>query len=198
MSLVVAIQGANGSGKTTLVRGLLEKFGVEEEYTDNKGKVWAYKLKCKQPLYVIGRYEKAACGGCDSFKDFAKFIPKAVRTLASRGNVIFESVCWSTMPGRSIELVKKLPQHHFIFCLLNPPWEVVVHRVQKRRLDKGNLKPLDPEKSIRGKYDYIPKTHARFAKEGLDARVLPWQNPLPNLLFMLENLGAIPPEGDYQ
>ncbi len=115
MSVIVNVRGTNGSGKSTAVTRYMEVIRVEEELKQGGGKTWAYRLR--NGVSVLGRYT-TACGGCDTVKTFAD-LKAGVTELASFGPVLFEGVLWSTCFTPSVELAQSLPQHHFIFAMID-------------------------------------------------------------------------------
>jgi hypothetical protein len=170
MSVIVNIRGTNGSGKSTAVTRYMEVIRVEEELKQG-GKTWAYRL-CNG-VFVLGRYT-TACGGCDTVKTFAD-VKAGVTELASLGAVIFEGVLWSTCFKPSVELAQSLPQHHFIFAMMDTPADACLRRVLARRKQAGNEKPFDPTKQQK-KHVTIARIQRRLEAAGFDARILPHAN----------------------
>lgn len=189
MSLILNIRGTNGSGKSTLVRSLMSHLGVVAELEEPSGKVWGYELN--HNVRVLGRYE-TACGGVDAIKEERKpgqqgfhNTRKGIALLASLGHVVFEGVLWSTVFKSSDLVARELPQHHFIFAMLDTPAEECVRRVQARRLEKGNTKPFNPAELL-SKVEQIGRRHNDLTRAGWDTRLIPWQNALPTVLSWLE------------
>jgi hypothetical protein len=171
MSVILNLRGTNCSGKSTVVRRYMELIGVANELEDD-GKIWAYELK--NGVYVLGRYQ-TVCGGCDTIHSFAE-IRAGVTQLAKYGHVLFEGVLWSTVYFASVELARSLPQHRFIFGMLDTPLDVCLKRVLARRAAAGNTKLFNPEKQM-NKHATIRRCHEKLLKAGLDARILHWENP---------------------
>jgi hypothetical protein len=170
MSVIVNLRGTNGSGKSTAVTCYMEVKRVEEELK-RSGKIWAYRLR--NGIFVLGRYT-TACGGCDTIKTFAD-VKAGVTELASLGPVIFEGVLWSTCFKPSVELAQSLPQHHFIFAMLDTPIDECLRRVLARRKQAGNQKPFDPTKQQK-KHATIARVQGRLGAAGFDTRNLPNAN----------------------
>ena len=170
MSVIVNIRGTNGSGKSTAATRYMETIGVEEELKQG-GKTWAYRLR--NGVSVLGRYT-TACGGCDTVKTFAD-VKDGVTALARLGAVIFEGVLWSTCFKPSVELAQSLPQHHFIFGMLDTTADECLRRVLVRRKQAGNEKPFDPTKQQK-KHVTIARIQRRLEAAGFDARLLPHGN----------------------
>lgn len=167
MSLIINIRGTNGSGKSTAVTRYMEVICVEEELKQGT-KTWAYRLR--NGVSVLGRYT-TVCGGCDTVKTFAD-VKAGVTELASHGPVLFEGVLWSTCFKPSVELAQSLPEHHFIFAMMDTAADECLRRVLVRRKQAGNEKPFEPTKQQQ-KHVTIARVQRRLTEAGLDARILP-------------------------
>ena len=194
MSTIVSIFGANASGKSSLVRAVMEAAGNPRPFQfDGKEAGYEFIRPSGPRLYVVGRY-KTACGGLDTFsyKGAAEDITLIVGDLARKGNVLCEGILHMSSWGhqRLVDLAANQEKlgHHVIYGLINPPWEVVLQRIAKRQAESTRVRktPFDPEKTVRGKHEGIPRGHAKLAAAGCDARVLNWEDPLPTLLNWLE------------
>jgi len=77
--------------------------------------------------------------------------------------------------------------NHVVYALLSPPWDVVVDRLAKRQAASGRVRktPFDPEKTVRGKHNGMTRTIEKLKAAGCDARVMNWEDPLPELLEWL-------------
>lgn len=195
MSTILNIRGTNGSGKSTLVRGLMEKIGLDSTLEEPSGKVWGYELR--HNIRVLGRYE-TQCGGLDAIKETRQpgqqgfyNTRKGIRLLAEMGHVICEGVLWSTVFKSSDLCAKELPQHHFIFAMVDTPADVCIERVQKRRAEKGNQKPFNP-KELLSKIEQIGRRQEDLKKAGYDVRSIPYMSALPTVLKWLEDEKIIP------
>ena len=198
MSLILNIRGTNGSGKSTLMRGLMDHLGVVSEIEDAKSdRVWAYELN--HNIRVLGRYE-TACGGVDAIKEGRegrapgepgfRNTRKGITLLSSLGHVMFEGVLWSTVFKSSNYIAEKLPQHHFIFAMLDTPAEVCIERVNIRREASGNIKPFNPEELL-SKIEQIQRRQVDLAKSGHDTRIIPYKNAIPTVLGWLRDFNVI-------
>jgi hypothetical protein len=195
MSTIVSIFGANASGKSSLVRNLMTSFGRPTPFRINDREA-GYRLTRPDGklVFVLGKYT-TACGGLDasfSYKGAADDVVFCVNKLAAKGHVVCEGII--AMSSWGIDRLVKQAQdqkakgNHVIYALLSPPWEVVVDRLTKRQAASGRIRktPFDPEKTVRAKHNGVPKKHAKLAAAGCDARILPWQDPLPSLSAWLE------------
>lgn len=95
MNTVVAIKGTNGSGKSTVVRELiacLEKQSILRVNSKEAG----YRCKYEDgSLFVLGKYQTAACGGLDSSFSYggaADDLLLCIDKLAPQGHVVCEGV----------------------------------------------------------------------------------------------------------
>jgi hypothetical protein len=194
MSVIYGFRGANGSGKSTLVRQLMKHIGVVADLTEPSGKVWGYELQ--NNIRVLGRYE-TQCGGVDAIKEVrvpgqSGFVNtrKGITLLASLGHVIFEGVLWSTVFKSSDLIARALPQHHFIFAMLDTPAEVCIERVRARRLEKGNHKPFNPRELL-SKVEQIRRRQEDLKKAGYDTRTIPYQSALSTVCGWLAEEGVL-------
>lgn len=194
MSVILNIRGTNGSGKSTLVRQLMERLGPPIEIAERSNKVWAYELQ--HNIRVLGRYE-TACGGLDAIKEERKpgqagfhNTRKGIALLASLGHVLCEGVLWSTVFKSSDLIARELPQHHFIFGMLDTPAEECVRRVQARRLEKGNTKPFNPAELL-SKVEQIGRRHKDLEVAGWDVRIIPWQDAVNATMDWLGGSGCL-------
>ncbi len=192
--IVLNLRGSNGSGKSTLVRQLMDYIGVKAQLVEPSGKVWGYELN--QNIRILGRYE-TQCGGVDAIKEVrvpgqSGFVNtrKGIQLLAGMGHVVFEGVLWSTVFAASDRVAKALPQHHFIFAMIDTPDEICINRVKARREQKGNDKPFNPEELL-SKVEQIKRRQIDLAKAGYDTRTIPWMSALPVVCEWLTNEGVL-------
>jgi len=188
MSTLLNIRGTNGSGKSTVVRDLMLRQGIVSSIKNEKGKTWAYELGEK--IFVLGRYE-TACGGLDTYKDFAQ-TRTAIRSLLPLGHIVMEGVLWSTVFKQSDEVAREFPQHHCIWAMLDTPAEICLRRVKARQEEKGKVKDID-EALLIDKIEQITRRQAALKDEGWDTRILPWTNPFPVVCEWLTNEGVLMP-----
>jgi adenylate kinase family enzyme len=137
---VFNIRGTSGSGKTTLVYNLLLNPTFCFREILSKGKVLGYHSK-KLNFFVVGKYNTPT-GGCDSIQDTTTVISRVKSVLKKGSHVLYEGLMLSGMSGSQLELSSK---NDFYALILNTPFEVCLGRVKKRRLARGETKPLNPE-----------------------------------------------------
>lgn len=201
-SIVLNIRGSNGSGKSTVVRRFLG-LGFKPLYNgipDKPEKIWGYQIVqprmvdgdvkfLSPPLFIIGPYENPS-GGCDCLPNF-DLICKQIAIMAKYGNVIFEGAVVSTVAKRWAELQEEMKKYaHFIFGTLDTPQSRCVKRVNKRRAKKGKG-PIDPTKSMDGKYKAVRGSAIGLEKLGMDVRVLPHKKAFKTIRkWLREEYGA--------
>lgn len=165
---VVKIGGCNGSGKTSVVRALLESNGNEPQYDlkPNKPSAYIRKLATGQKLVILGSYENV-CGGMDTISDKYDRL-NLVRKYARHGNiVVYEGLITGKTYGAMGEMSEEPNQRgRWLYTFMDTPWEVCVARVHARRIAKGNLSPLDPERTLRPTFGSCDRLPGRVAKLG--------------------------------
>ena len=149
---------------------------------------------CDNPLCGKPRTDKAkVCAHCGQpLRKAADDCTLVVGQLADRGHVVCEGIIAMSSWGHD-RLVKQAQDleakgHHLVYALLNPPWEVVLERLAKRQAASTRKRKtaFDPEKTVRGKHDRMPRTIEKLKAAGCDARVMRWEDPLPKLLAWLK------------
>jgi len=178
------IRGTNGSGKSVVVRRLMKHFGWKA-LRDKASKIWAYRLKHKPPLYVLGRYE-TPCGGCDTihvFRDVYSLLAK----LSEKGSVIFEGLLPSSDVKQTLLFRGSHPGRHFLIGVLDTPVWRCINRVERRRTAKGNRKPLNPTNLI-SKDRGVKTSSETLKKAGFDVRVLPHKKAFKTALRWIQEM----------
>ena len=106
---IIQIRGINGSGKTTLVRGLLDTLEYENVEVFVNGK--AVICHKSERIFVIGRYDKNECGGCDASiengNDLKELIAKVTKEYKPE-ILIFEGVMYGKTFSFTYEIFKCL------------------------------------------------------------------------------------------
>lgn len=188
-SVVINIRGSNGSGKSTLVRKLLKRYkfkALHNAIPNKPEKIWGY---ANRQLCIIGPYENPS-GGCDCLPNF-DLICKQIKIMARYGHVIFEGAVVSTVAKRWADLQQEMQHYaHFIIGTLDTPQSKCVARVNHRRAKKGKG-PIDPTKSMDGKYKAVMGSAKRLESFGMDVRVIPHKKGFKTLRkWLREEYGA--------
>lgn len=154
MNQIVNIRGCNGSGKTTIVRRFLDRLPRRALGSDERRPL-GYEVDARgwgiaRPVFVVGSYENT-CGGTDGIKTQEEIAERTVKAHAY-GHVLVEGLLMSKSSAGG-HVAPILKEHGAIFAFLNTPWEVCLERVLARRLEAGNTKPFDPDKTMRSAYE---------------------------------------------
>ncbi len=143
---IIQIRGNNGTGKTTVVREYLKKH--EYEITSIKVGAREIELHKTEDAVVIGRYDRNACGGCDSAiktsDELKETIAKIARYLKPK-YLIFEGVMYGKSYGFTADIYAfaKAIKAEFIAVCLEPPFETTLERIYGRNGGKDvNVKGL--------------------------------------------------------
>lgn len=187
--MIINIRGTSGSGKTYVVRALMEKFGDNLlVHSDGecleRGKVVAHcSHYLMQPVYFIGDYSGAECGGCDTIPT-QNLVCSLVRHFSQFGHVVFEGLLISHLYARYASLGEELADvgEHIVFMYLDTPIELCLARVRERRARKGNTKPFNPANTI-GKHESVHKCYVKMVEAGLDAR---WFHRYVDIMELLD------------
>lgn len=109
------------------------------------------KIECHKinDIIIIGRYDKAACGGCDAAiktgEELKNTIAKIVRTLKP-SIIIFEGVMYGKSYGFTYEIYKyaQAIKADFVAICLEPSFDVSLERIYSRNGGKEvNVKSLE-------------------------------------------------------
>jgi hypothetical protein len=102
----------------------------------------------EHPLFVIGPYE-TPCGGCDAIQPYG-LILDLLRKYAAQGHVLFEGLLIGDSYGSVGALLDQLPGEGVSSAVirLNTPLDECLERVQKRRAERGDSRPLNPKHTI--------------------------------------------------
>lgn len=182
--MIINIRGTHGSGKSTTIKNMLTLYKAQPESVNHKGKALHYQMTISgKPAYAVGNYDKA-CGGCDSIQPYSLIWPEVVR-LAALGHVLFEGALVSSSYG-NIGRASETYGDQFIFAFLNTPLSVCLARIQQRRLDRGDHRPLNP-KNTEGKFNSIHKSIEKIRALQRRVVILDHQHPENQILELLNN-----------
>jgi hypothetical protein len=186
---VLDIRGTHGSGKSWLVRQLLDRFHGQDLFEDGDGppaRPIGYLLP-DLGTAVLGRYTHA-CGGCDTIGR-ADEVCRRIRLLASaHRHVAFEGILVSHTFQRynALALEMEARWQPYYFCFLDTPLEVCIERVQARRKARGADGPFNPKAHVGKDWQAVwNRVRGQCLEAGRRVLVLPWQDPLPPVLEIL-------------
>ena len=178
---ILNIRGTHGSGKSWVIHQLLKlpyTFLVDEDQ-----KPLGYRL-IKQDVAIVGKYANQ-CGGCDGIKAAEEVVRRVRMFAASYRHVIFEGILVSHIYQRYANLAKELAEHDFRFLFLNTPLKVCIRRVEQRRKEQGNYKPLNPTNVIKDWHRVGTRVRNKCLADGLTVVDLNWRDPLPQIMALL-------------
>lgn len=145
--MILKLHGTSGSGKSTIAFGFLGATMQTNKPLLNPAnrKVEGYECHLptlRKPLFILGPYN-SQCGGLDSISDVTDHI-RLLLTYGRLGHVFYEGLLGSEYYGRIGKASEEFGDRH-IFAFLDTPIEECIARIKKRRLLKGNTKPLNED-----------------------------------------------------
>jgi len=151
MKIILSLRGTSGSGKTTVARKFLTDFPCKTLTVEGMRKHWGYEVDLsgqglKAPLYVIGSYENT-CGGTDGINTQEEIAERALSAF-SRGHVLLEGLLLSKVGPKAITTTMLRPTQAYVAAYIDTPLEECLRRVERRRLDRGDDRPFNPENTI--------------------------------------------------
>jgi protein gp37 len=189
---IINIRGTSGSGKSWVARQWLQNYPTQPLYgLFGKRKPEAYECAVPgigHPLFVIGPYE-TPCGGCDAIQPYG-LILDLLRKYAAQGHVLFEGLLIGDSYGSAGALLDQLSGEGVSSAVirLNTPLEQCLERVQQRRAQRGDSRPLNPENTI-AHFERSLNSKRAFEAAGSRARWLDLSAQETNALI-LRMLGA--------
>lgn len=188
--MVINLRGTSGSGKTYAVRQLMAHAGTVFPVYQGK-KVIAHCAHLEMvPIYFLGSYENV-CGGCDTIMS-QDLVCSLVRHFCQFGHVVFEGLIVGHLFARYVALDREVRSWGipYVWLLLDTPLEVCLDRVSRRRLERGDERPLNPQNTI-DKYYQSAESVEKAKQAGLTTRILHHdQNLLEQWLALLSEDGA--------
>ena len=183
--MIISIRGTHGSGKSTAVQELLAQGKGQPIMGRLRNKPAAYRLTFEEvpdPVFVLGPYT-LTCGGCDAVQPY-DLILDLLRDYAPQGHIVFEGALVSSSYGRIGALLEQLGQEA-VFAFLTTPPEECLRRIVQRRLDRGDLRPLNPANTL-GKVRSIESSKKTIATKGVRMVELDYQQPVLGILNLLK------------
>lgn len=185
--LIINLRGNSGSGKTFATRAFMA-LAKDGAGSLQRGKLEDQTMMLgKQHWAILGKYGNV-CGGCDTIKTQAEIVD-SVKYWTSRGsNVWLEGLILSTIYGTVGAYSEKFGDR-WVFAYLQPPIETLLRRINLRRIEAGNFKPLN-ETNTRARVKTIERNKEIVRERGRRVVELDWEEPLPALLKIIKKEGA--------
>jgi len=166
--MIIQIKGTSGSGKSTgMVKFKDHVGGFEPRYLKGrKMPLWYVRSNPKGKDTVILSHYESPCAGCDVFGS-ARIVYEVIEMFdLSKYDLVFEGLMLSEDTKWALQMEKLLPKEtHNIF--LKTSIETCIDRIKKRRIEKGNTKPLD-EANTRRRYEVINRARIKLDNEGIN------------------------------
>lgn len=196
---VFDLRGTHGSGKSHLVHTLLRRYGNRPILGEGTRSGYTPKRKGlpggasreilghhahRLGLAVVGPYTKV-CGGCDAVRTQDE-VCRRVRLFSQEyPRVMLEGILVAHTYSRYLALARELGDYTFLF--LDTPLGVCIARVKARRLERGNMKPLDPKNVVRDHERVHNVLPGLFRGAGLRVVILDWQDATGQALEVIRN-----------
>lgn len=180
-------RGTSGSGKTTIVRAILDVSGATP-YKLHRNKVRMYRGEFQGvELFVLGDY-RGQCGGCDTIQPYADILPliSYVMERTEPSLLVYEGLLISHSLGTIGELVKPYGHRH-IMAFLDTPLNVCLDRVKSRRLERGQLAPLNPANTTKD-HGSVARCKERAQAQGFTVRTIRHDESISQSLEILSGL----------
>ena len=180
--MIINIRGTSGSGKSTIVYNLMKKYKTTN-VMNKDGKIEATKIFAPYgDIYAIGKYT-TPCGGCDGVPT-QNGVCRLIGFYSKHGHVIFEGLIVTGCYARYRDLLPTLGM--YCMCFLNTPLRTCISRVKKRRLKKGNTKPLNTFNTEQ-KYHQNKRVIERAEEDGLDYCILDYKRATEEVECLLKS-----------
>lgn len=186
--MIINIRGTHGSGKSTILRNLINYY---DSVPDNRGERKPHGYKLESPygiIWVVGSYERE-CGGCDTIQPYSLIWPRVVE-YSETGHVLFEGALVSNSYG-NIGRDSECYGSEFVFAFLDTPLDVCIQRILKRRTERGNTKPFDPNKSVVRIYNSNQRVMEKALDLGRRVVVLNHKKPGAQLKRLLNDKDSV-------
>ena len=142
--MIVHVRGTNGAGKTRLVRAVMDRYKrCKPVHIDGRKHPIGYI--CDKRLFVLGHYE-GPTGGCDTIGK-VDLMHKMINKYHMRGlDVLFEGI----VAQHSIPRILALHARGFKIRVvsIDVSTKKAIRSVQKRRKERGNTNPFNPQNLI--------------------------------------------------
>jgi protein gp37/energy-coupling factor transporter ATP-binding protein EcfA2 len=164
--LIINIRGTSGAGKTTLARKLMALYSQREpQFIAGRKRPAGFLLSGPglRPLFVLGDYGEAACGGAYTVADRDQAFDLLTQARDAGHDVLWEGVIYSDEVARTVALCADRPN---LIVQLNTPLDICLARVQERRAARGDTRPLNPDNTER-RINVIVHARERLTAAGI-------------------------------
>lgn len=200
--VIIKMAGTSGSGKTSVVRALIKGLNMTPLGDGPKPEAYVapapWSDTVERQLVVLGPYVNV-CGGMDCLTNQSAKMALLTKYAAAENVVVFEGLITGGTYGEMGEL-SETPGHkgRWIYAFMDTPLKVCSERVLSRRLERGNVKPFDPYRTLAPKHKYIARLAERVTELGHTVMTLHHElRPIDladQLLVAAHDMGILSPE----
>lgn len=179
------LRGTNGSGKTHVARLLIRMSGATPVDLVAKKPLMYRGQMFDKPFFVLGSYA-TQCGGCDTIPSVS-IVANLLTDLRNSnvdGLVFYEGLMISHMIGTVGNTVKDWGTDH-VMGFLDTPVETCIARVKARRLEKGNFKPFDPNKTLVKDYAAVKAARRNAIAAGFVVEDIDHKDAMQNVVRLI-------------
>lgn len=188
MNKALNLRGTNGSGKTFVARQLIGQSSAKPTRWEGKKPIMYHGILYGCPIAFLGSYE-TACGGCDTIPSvhIVAAMLKEILDAHGEGIVFYEGLMISHMIGTVGAAVKPYGPRH-VMAFLDTPLHVCISRVVKRRIQRGNEKPFDPNRTLVKDYKAVQGARLNAARQGFTVIDIDYKLAVEEVLFAIRKL----------
>ena len=138
-------------------------------------------------LIIFGSYE-TQCGGCDTIPSVHIVAEMLHKYMALTNTLIFyEGLMISHMIGTVGNAAKPYGSNHLI-GFLDTPLPICIARIEQRRLEAGNTRPFDPNRTVVKDYKAVQAAKKNAFMQGLDVVDIRFEHSVVDTLAMIRQL----------
>ena len=163
---------------------------MAKPFTRRGTKILTYKgTLYDQDLIIFGSYA-TNCGGCDTIPS-VHIVAELLRKYMERPDtlIFYEGLMISHMIGTVGEAAKPYGIRHMM-GFLDTPLPVCIARVEQRRLEQGNTKPFDPNRTLVKDYKAVKRAYENADAQGFYTFPIRFEHAVVDTLSMLRRLAG--------
>lgn len=163
--MIIQVRGTSGSGKSWVMRSIKEQYQVHTpQFIPGRNRPLYYS---KDRLAICGHYECISGGGDRIGGGLACY--GVIKNLRESGydSVLCEGLLLSEDTKWTHQLQQQFKDVHCLF--LSTPLETCIDRINQRRVDAGNTKPLK-EDNTRHRAEVIERAYQKLLRLGVKCR----------------------------